>query len=491
MKKFAGWVGGVVVLVGVYTASAYWIGQESAKKYHQFLNQVSDEYQLAVRNERFSSGLLESTAHTVIDLSASGFFKRMTPEQQLKLRESPNRFINLNHRISHGPLAVATNNVAPALAVIKTTVDWTPEQSEILKTIFADENPLEITTVIGFDGDSNSHISIAEIHQNNNGVKVDWSGFQLDLLVNKDGDSAEYTFSSSELFASFDKGVFNVKNIHGSGDLIRSNSYFWNGDSVLNIESFEINPIDKKNHPVKINMANFAMNTSQTMNNDLFNISNRITLEKLKLPEFDMHAGVFDMEFNNLDYETFSELQEAQEVLAANPNMTEEQRQAQLTMNMFSMVPKLLSKSPEINVNELSFKTDDGMGKAVLLVKYQAEDNTPVNFSGPNAIMMQLRANLTIDVTEQLATKLAAAQSQKQITQQLAAQGVTRTKQEIEAQSKAMVNQQIDMLAAQKLIVKEKGLLTTKVKFENANYTVNGNPANEIVEMFMGGSNGV
>ena len=486
MRKLAGWVvGGLVTIAGLYLSGVYLIGQESAKKYHQFLDQATNEYQLPIRNDRFKTGLFESTAHSVIDLSALDLINKMPPETQRKLRESPDRFINLTHQISHGPLAVANNNVTPALAVIKTTVDWTQEQAAALKTVFADQVPLEITTVMGFAGDSRSHIAIAEIHQNTNAVKIDWSGFQADLLMNHEGNSAEYTFNSPDLFVSNENGVININSLYGNGELTRNDNINWNGDLMFNIDAVEINTINKKNTPVNFNIKTIGIKTSQTIKENLLDIANRVTLEKFTSPEFEVRDVVFDWENNNLDYNVLAELQELESKLKANTNMSIEQRQTQFYMNAFRLASRLLNSSPEIIINEISFKNEHGVAKAKLLAKYQANKNEPVNIADTEALMRHLQAELAINVTEKLTKKIAVATIQKQVGRQMAMQGISRTPQQIETQSEAMIDQQIDLLTAKKILIKQNDQLSTNVKFTNMNFTINGNPANEFFRMFM------
>lgn len=162
MKKLVGGILAIMVLAAGLVGAAYWSGIQAEHWYREAMTEGAKNPNVKLSTVRYERGLFSSQAVTQVQL--------VSPEGESK--EADPSF-SIRQDIYHGPLPLASRGV-PDLpmhwggAVIRATLDpassaWTRE----LAKRYGDKEPLVAISRVGFDGASDTQITMPPLTRSN------------------------------------------------------------------------------------------------------------------------------------------------------------------------------------------------------------------------------------------------------------------------------------------------------------------------------------
>ncbi|MCP4271037.1 MAG: YdgA family protein [Gammaproteobacteria bacterium] len=306
---------------------------------------------------------------TIIDYKKGWFSTTATFEMELTMQLDPDmknfprlRFIE---EMKHGPLLWQTEGIGLGLIDTVSTIVLPEEwQAEINKIEAINEETLQMTSRTDFDGTTRSHFNLKAIHhisEDNNSIIIKpatatftynmsghmfgsflWQGLQF-------SEQGKRILKTGKLEAEFDSKVISGNMF--SGNAISSGTF----DAVIeNITFTGATPAEA------VELSNFRIKGESDVHQELIDVHLLYEVEKIAVMAQKFNELQFDTSILNLDIEA---LQDLNELIVQSQQQLQQDPQAQssaLLANMQSVVPKLLTKDPQLKINNFGLNTDHG-----------------------------------------------------------------------------------------------------------------------------------
>jgi len=174
-----------MVFVASWAGAAYYTGAQTQSAYDEFLSSMNETHSLVLVKERYTSGVLNSTAITkVMDSEA----------------EDAEILFRMKHDIEHSPIGIGSAGVRVSPAKIVTTLvqdELIDADVQNLLNGFSDQEPFLVSTVVHFDGAVSSQIEVASFDMEEDDLRLQFDG--ANYTVSAVEDSMVVTGSIGEL----------------------------------------------------------------------------------------------------------------------------------------------------------------------------------------------------------------------------------------------------------------------------------------------------
>ncbi|MBK8182034.1 MAG: YdgA family protein [Candidatus Competibacteraceae bacterium] len=365
-------VGGIIVVLGLaaaYTGLSAWLGQQAEQQYKEALIEGSKNPNAKLSTIRYDRGLFSSQAVTRVQLDIPEASAAGLPDMSFAIRQD----------IYHGPLPLAgwgVSGVPMGLtgSVVRLTLDpesstWTRE----LATLYGGQQPVEAISQIGFDGASNTRISMPPLTLNKVAEleNLKFAGLQGQFQLAPRGATVQGELrvpslevvgqsaaaagqpAGGEVQASLRDIVVTTHQRKGSFDLMFGDASFKIGELRVNEPSTKT-PVVFTDLVMDTNATLHPQNPRQVNVDALFKAGN-FTVEPWS------GAGSLRLAFHNLDGATVAKLQQWQERAAANPD------DVQALDELVKLMKSLLAGKPELVLyTQSKLAQGDWQGKLVL-----------------------------------------------------------------------------------------------------------------------------
>lgn len=411
-----------LVLAAGFVGAAYWSGQQTEQWYKNAIVEASKYSELEITPVRYERGLFSSEAVTRYRWMAS-------PETTA---DAANLTFATREQIYHGPLPLAGWGVSGvpmglAAAVVRQTLD--PESNPWLRqltALYGGQDPLVMTTQVGFDGASSTQVSMRPLTANNVGEwqSLKFSGLEGQAQFGAHGTSMRGDFSvpaleavikaaataeslvESDVQLSLRDMKASVNQRKGAFDLMFGDTRFTIGELRLQ-EAASQTPILLTNLGVDATMAPHPQNSQQV------NIDTAFKAEKLMVESWN-GAGSLRLAFHNLDGTALSQMQQWQQKMIAQPE------DPQAINELVKVAKTLLNGKPEMVLDtEAKVTQGDWRGKLVLNFQNYGESDAVPDLSTLLKVLEKGSADLV--VSRNLANALVAQAGEQQLFEMLAA----------------------------------------------------------------------
>lgn len=419
----------LVVLVCVGLIGPKVVGGIVEEKYEDITRRLTENPSLEITEHSFTSDWFSGQAVSKVS------FKGV---------ELDNVYIIFTEQLSFGPFIFADNEFTFALAksvvaidVEVTNLDETKKKEIAALTQQLNEK-LSISSVINYRFNYTTHLTLDAIEFEQDGSQINSGLLESEFTLSDEKYLEGYMNWSGLEFKGPDMSVqvaplttlFTQEVI--SGDYYAGNAIAA-GDFSMQLSNIIAND---NNGNELLNIENLSFIVDTAIEQDLMNVQLKYAADSFKGAGQELNKLNLDIAINKLDPQVLIELNELGIKMQQDPEKIEHFSQ-QLTMT----ATKLLAKDPEININDLSVETTDGVIKSDLKLTI---DHTLYDQANPMSIIAAIKAD----------TKGAAPLS---FFQKLGLAGM------------------IDMYIEQGFIIKEADKLSFDAQFVQGQLTVNGN----------------
>jgi len=425
----------IVAAVAVLALSPYFVGSKAEAHIKKILELTNENPSFNITITEYDKGWFSTKATFELELTM-----QLDPD----MKEFPKlRFIE---EMSHGPLLWQTEGFGLGLIDTVSTIllpdEW---QTEINKIEAIKEDTLQMTSRTDFDGSTRSHFNLKAINitEGNHSVIIEpatatfsydmkghilgsalWQGMQF-------SEQGKEVFKMGKLEAELDSQVITGNMF--AGNAISSGTF----DSVIEKVAFTgTTPAQAAT------LSNIRVKGESDIHEDLMDAHVLYAIENIAVMAQEFRDLQLDLSILNLDIKA---MQELNEVVAKSQQQVSQDPQAQaaaLLENMQSVLPKLLTKDPQLKINNLGLTTDHGKITSQLNMKINPE---LFNLDNPQSLVAAIEADANGSGPEAFFN----------------AQGLATM---------------IDPLVQQKMLIREDGQLKFNITFVKGVPLINGNP---------------
>jgi uncharacterized protein YdgA (DUF945 family) len=411
----------LVIVPGAWLGAAYYFGVRSERTFSDALRRVGEAVNLNVSTEEYHRGLLVSRAKTAVEINLpvkGGENKAGSGEIP---KENSSVRLVLVHRIYHGPFPFTSRFYKekvfphPIQALVETGIEAAPDTSEPLKRAFEKIPELAATkswTVIDMKGNGESLLDAPpfkrEFEAGGSGANltVAWKGLTYRLRFSPQREEYLGSLLAPALDVSAKDGALSIAGIESSLNVHRGTSGIFVGDSTFGISNVHFS--EKKEKPaLDFSIANLQMKShGQEAGPDL-DYSLIMTMESLLTRGASWGPAGFELDLRKINADAFVKLQAAlEELQLGRSGISEDETLKMLTEKFVQFGPGLFKDSPELELKQLSLKTDKGDFTGGAKIGFDGLD--PKEAGNLVKLVSSLYATAEVNVAESLVRNLLA-----------------------------------------------------------------------------------
>lgn len=419
----------LVVLVCIGLIGPKLVGGIIEEKYQDISSRLNENPSIEITEHSFTS---------------DWFLGQAVSKVKFKDVELDNVSIIVTEQLNFGPFIFADNEFTFALAksvadidVEVTNLDET-EKKEIAALTKQLNEKLSISSVINYRFNYTTHLTLDAFEFEQDGSQINSGLLESEFTLSDEKYLEGYMNWSGLEFKGPDVSVqvsplttiFTQEVI--SGDYYAGNAIAA-GDFSMQLSNIIAND---NNGNELLNIENLSLIVDTAIEQDLMNVQLKYAADSFKGAGQELNKLNLDIALNKLDPQVLIELNELGIKMQQDPEKIEH-----FSQQLILTATKLLAKDPEININDLSVETTDGVIKSDLKLTI---DHTLYDQANPMSIIAALKAD-------------AKGVAPLPFFQKLGLAGM------------------IDMYVDQGFIIKEADKLSFDAQFIQGKLTVNGN----------------
>lgn len=475
VKKLIGVIVVVLVLAAGFVGAAYWSGQQAERWYKDALAEASKHPNVKITTLRYERGLFASKATTHYQLVLGESGGANPPDLSFSTREE----------IYHGPLPLAGWGV-PGVpmtlvgGVVRQTLDpessaWTRE----LAKLYGSQEPLTAIAQVGFDGASNTRITMPPLTLNNieDLQSFNFAGLQGQFQVAPHGAAIQgnMTVASLEAVGKLTAGGEGQSAAAGPRINLRDLAVTVNqrkgafdlmfGDSNFKIAELRVQdpasgmPVIFADLGMNATAALSSQNPQQVDIEALFN-AGKITVDPWS------GTGSMRLTFHRLDGAAIGQLQQWQQKMAVKPD------DPQAVDELLKLVKALLRGKPEFVLDtQAKLAQGDWQGKLTLNFQDYGDIDPAQN---PAGLLSALQKGLAeVAVSKSLAETVLTSIAKEQFQAQAGEQGGQPDEKALQSMAAQQVAQQLQSMTAAGFVRVEGDRYKSTARFEGGKLFMN------------------
>jgi uncharacterized protein YdgA (DUF945 family) len=435
-------LGLIVVLAGAYAAATYHHSRQSEATALAWSQKVSQSSPLLkVSSSDYQRGFLRSTQDITIELAPIPAMDGKAPT------------ITVHNVIYHGPLP---NFSGLGIARVEHSLVFDAATASVLAKAFGGASPLSAVTTVDLAGDGRTEIKGAPATYSSGDGGLAWQGLTGTIQFAKDMSSysGEITAPGAVLTGR-DGGALNLKTLSVKMNQARmaGTESLYLGTMNMTVESFSV----AKGGKPEFEMKNVAMSSNVTNKTPEFiDMVGRVTAAEVRSTAFSATDAEYAFSASHVHAPSLDKLgkamRDAQRTAMAagapgSPAPNAGLMQAAMMQALTTHGLALLQRDPVFAIERIGFVAKDGetriTGTARLVGVNEADVQNPLG------LIMKVQADATIKVSEAIvATFMTDAPRQDKLAE----------------------------LVNLGYVVRENGVLSSRLAFKDGQFTVNGKP---------------
>lgn len=392
MKRALTVISIVVLLLALALAAApYWLGMQTESAFNDTVKGMVTRSGMPSTNYAFSRGWLKSEAS----------HKMLLPTAPI--------IIDATHRIEHGPLPLSqllSGEFAPALALIKTTLRFTPSAdapaglAESLKTL----PPMETETVLDLSGNGTSKFGITSATRKQGGTTIRWDTGEGQMQFDREWKKITAEFSLPKLSINSAGGELTIKNIRLSSDMYEGTAGYMFGRNNLSVASFTMEPL--------MNIQGIKLSAIAQPKGPFVTMHINYGIKALQIAKDNYGPGTLNLVIRNLDAKTLKQFETDMNQINSRA-LPQEQAQMMIAGKTLELAGKLSQNNPEIELTKLSFIAPGGQltGKAKFVIQGKEQDLS----ANPMLLLTAVKGSAELSIPQSLAKAVVLPQIQRDI----------------------------------------------------------------------------
>jgi uncharacterized protein YdgA (DUF945 family) len=479
LKKIVSIVIVLVLIFGIaWAGSSWWFGRQVENQFQQIAKQTASVSGAKIDIEEYQRGWLGATARTRIT------FSMPVPVTKGSSPSPPLSLIVLT-RIVNGPFPGGPAGLRPAMALIRSRVALGPELLKLARRewpAFPNELPVTSTTVVYIGGNGESWSSAPPFHQrlsHPEPTTLDWQGFSGHSTFSAGFKKCRGNLRMPALEVMGKPGRMRLAGLEATFDLNLPQGLGGQmlGDVDYSVKSLEVAadgaPKDKR---LQVALQDVDLKGSSRQTDGLINGTLRASFRKLTVNGAVNGPGVYDMKISNLDAAALNELRQASRQLGSEKaGLSPEALQAQTLAAVSKIWPRIASRSPVLEIRELSLEAPDGHLRCSARIAVDGSKKEALE--NPMRLPEALSADASVEVSAPLLRKvLGAVMRQKLVKAQAASGQPPLPDQQLDALVAASSEQAVAALVEKHLLVPKDGTYTLTASYRPVEATLNGQP---------------
>jgi uncharacterized protein YdgA (DUF945 family) len=463
----------------LFTGATYWLGLQAEHRYREYLAQRPLFGHVRLADNGFDRGFFSSTAVNTVTVQDAGHRRHVDGAGKDK---KPVAF-TLVHKIDHGPWpfwgSLGGNiPLKPLLAVVETQIELSPATRTNLEDRFGEAPDFAGTTFftsLPLVGNGETQWVIPSLKTSGvNGETLEWEGLSAKMMFTPDLKAFKGSLTSPGLNLKWKSGRFEVTSVTSQFDIHEGIRGLYLGKASLSLARVSI--LYTGGEKTEFSADRVELTTSSQTSSDALDWSVAARAGQITTQGSSYGPGSYQMELRHIDAETLEKLQNVLEKLRAEfPRRPPEEISQMMLATFAQMLPELMKRSPEIEINEISFKAPDGefLGKAKVVV----DGNHAAAFSNPLFLINAITAHAEFTATDQLLQRMFEFVYEKEMVA-----GKKRQKpgalsdQEIKKLAVTKSQDRLKNLVDQEILIHENGDFRARADYGQGVLMLNGRP---------------
>ncbi|MEM4658620.1 MAG: DUF945 family protein [Candidatus Methanosuratincola sp.] len=337
--------GVLLLIVAGALGSSYTFGVLAEKRYKEALGGLGGLGFIEVAHQRYERGLLSSNTETV--------FRIGYPEWGFDLVSTG--------RVVHGPFAIGDIfyghiDPSPALAVVTNVlrVKNFPNSSPMPQLAEWALPSAHLSARIPFGGTFRINLSMDPVSAERDGVKVDFKGATGGFLLGKGPSGATVALASPLVAVNNPSRAFYLSGLEATLELRHGEAF-----PSFNLKVRAGNA-GAKGGSLDFSFSDIVFTAEASGSEEMITLSQGLTIGEISAEGKRYGPATFGLVARNIDAEALSLIAKTLsegEVLAGTGD---EKRREALVLKLVSLLPQIMLRSPEVEVTEVTLKTDGG-----------------------------------------------------------------------------------------------------------------------------------
>jgi uncharacterized protein YdgA (DUF945 family) len=361
--------------------------------------------------------------------------------------------------------------------MVETRIELSPESRDSLEDRFGEAPDLAGTTCftsLPLVGNGETEWVIPSLKTSGvNGEILKWGGMSAGMTFTPDLKAFRGSLSSPGLELKWKDGHLEVKSVTSQFDIHEGVRGLYLGDASLSVARFDILNIGEER--TEFSADRVALTTSSQASSDAIDWGVAVRVDQVGTRDSLHGPGSCQLELRHIDAESLAELQEVLEKLRADvPHRSPEEISQMMLAKWAQMLPGLMKRSPEIEINELSFKTSDGefLGKAKVVI----DGTHAAAFSNPLFLISAITARAELTATDQLLQRMLEFFYEKEMVADKERRKGGMRDPEIRKLARAKSRDRLKSLVDQQILIHADGHYRVRAGYEQGVLTLNGRP---------------
>ena len=360
-----------------WAGTTYYSGSQTRDAYDQLLAQMGQINSFAVENESYTSGFMKSSAVTIVKTSD---------------KDDAEIMFRLNHEIDHSPIGFNDGAARVSASNILTTllIDPDSDVGKKFSELFGDEEPVVLSSSVGFNGKTLNELRTAPINIAGDGgsfnIKESLHEFSFDpdgKLIGS-GELGELAFSSAE------GDNFTASPIKHAFDLNWIQTGIFTGTSTLALDTASL---IQRNGTV-IGLNNVTYEQLATSSNGTIAYDQTIEIADLESP-VDLKTVSASNSISGVKLEAYEQAQQlSNKLIVEDADSLDETLLAELG----NVYKSLIGKGASISYG-FGFTNSGGAADSKVSLTFKGDDsaNGMDNLATVGDLIHALQASLTVD----------------------------------------------------------------------------------------------
>lgn len=397
--------------------------------------------------------------------------------------------LNIHQRIEHGPLYSSTGTaLGGALAVVTSTLTLPPQISKALTGVLEKQAVAGASTVVALDSTSRTELELAAFSRpySNGADTLAWHGMRGTLAITEGGTRIVFRARAPGLDIRTSEGQHvTLKGLRLRGDYRRGAHELWLGKTHWTLRLFDAGGLPGSAGGIALEKLTLtAWSSAQGDSQDSLNSGLKIAFDKLVAGGRSLDTGLLDLELRKLDAATVALMNKEMKRLRTRGASPQDVPGPPVQL-LQQAVPRLLARSPELDLKRLAFTTDQGAVNGRLLLTVDKAENLSLAPQDLPLLLnkVRLEAELTLPVN-MLRDRLTTPIRQRLMNRQdpWSAQSSVS-----DADIARAVRQQLAMLEGKGYLIRRGTQYQSRLRFKAGRLTINNHPADDVIGMVMMG----
>lgn len=452
-------LGIAVVLAGSYAGATYYHSKKAEASALNWSQKVSQTFPYLKVASDYQRGFLRSTQNITMELVPVPGMSGKTPS------------VTLRSVIHHGPLLGFSSL---GIARIDHSLVFDEATAKELAKVFGDVPPLTAVTTVNLAGDGITELKGAPATYKSDDGSIAWQGLTGTMRFTKDmpSYSAEIT-APGMVLSGKDGGIVSLDAL----SLKMNQARMANTEIYLGTMNMSIGALSLVNGAKpQFDMKRVAMSSeASSKDSEYVDVVVRVVAAEFRSPAFSGTDAEYAFSARHLHAQSLDKLgkamREAQQTAMAKGAQGPAAAQAAMMQAMSTHGLALLQRDPVIAIDRIGFVSKEGESNITFSARLVGVSD--VDMQNPLNLIAKVQADATIKVSEALVGTFAEMPLELK-----KAQGREPSAEEIAqvAASRLALEQKLADFVERGYVVRENGIVSSKLAFKDGQLTVNGKP---------------